>query len=46
MRICADFVCNAYGLPTVDQALGEGHLGARFIDEFFVAWFHWPVAAE
>lgn len=46
MRICADFVCNAYGLPGVDQALEEGHLGARFIDGYFVAWFHWPVAAE
>ncbi|MBX0329815.1 ATP-binding protein [Oscillochloris sp. ZM17-4] len=46
MRICADFVCNAYGLPAVEQALAEGHLGARFIDGYFVAWFHWPVAAE
>ncbi|NNJ12547.1 HAMP domain-containing histidine kinase [Chloroflexales bacterium ZM16-3] len=46
MRICADFVCNAYGLPTVSQALAEGYLGARFLDGFFVAWFHWPVAAE
>jgi hypothetical protein len=46
MRICADFVCNAYGLPSVDQALAEGHLGAQFLDGHFVAWFHWPVAAE
>jgi signal transduction histidine kinase len=46
MRICADFVCNAYGLPSVDAALAEGHLGAKFLDGHFVAWFHWPVAAE
>jgi hypothetical protein len=46
MRICADFVCNAYGLPTVEAALAEGHIGARFLDGCFVAWFHWPVAAE
>jgi signal transduction histidine kinase len=46
MRICADFVCNAYGLPSVDAALAEGHLGAKFLDGQFVAWFHWPIAAE
>ncbi len=46
MRICADFVCNAYGVPAVAQALAEGHLGARMIGERFVAWVHWPLAGE
>ncbi|NTV64492.1 MAG: HAMP domain-containing histidine kinase [Oscillochloris sp.] len=46
MRICADFVGNAYGIPSVAQALEKGYLGARFIDGHFVAWFHWPIVSE
>lgn len=46
LRICADFVCNAYGLRDVDQALAEGHLGAAIRDGRFVAWVHWPIAAD
>ncbi|HMQ30273.1 MAG TPA: hypothetical protein PKD53_06065, partial [Chloroflexaceae bacterium] len=46
MRICADFVCNAYGVPGVAQALAEGHLGAAFLAGRFVAWVHWPVAGD
>lgn len=46
LRICADFVCNAYGLANVEQGLAEGHFGARIIDGRFVAWVHWPIAAD
>lgn len=46
MRICADFVCNAYGLGGVEQGLAEGHFGAAFRDEQFIAWVHWPLAAD
>lgn len=46
MRICADFVCNAYGIREVRQALAEGHLGATLIEDHFVAWFHWPVVGD
>lgn len=46
MRISADFIANAYGLANVAQGLAEGHFGARLHDDLFVAWFHWPVAAE
>lgn len=46
MRICTDFICNAYGLPSVEQALNKGYLGVRFIDDYFIAWFHWPVIVE
>jgi signal transduction histidine kinase len=46
LRICADFICNAYGLSSVEQGLAEGHFGAALLDDIFAAWFHWPVAAE
>jgi len=46
MRICADFVCNAYGLASVEQGLAEGHFGARLLDSRFLAWVHWPIAAD
>lgn len=46
LRICADFVANAYGLATVDQALAGGHLGAAIVQGQFVAWVHWPIAAD
>ncbi|PDV99727.1 ATP-binding protein [Candidatus Chloroploca asiatica] len=46
LRICADFVCNAYGLNDVAQGLAEGHFGIVLAHNHFVAWFHWPVAAD
>jgi signal transduction histidine kinase len=46
LRICADFVANAYGLATVDQALAGGHIGAAIVAGQFVAWVHWPIAAD
>jgi len=46
MSICAQFVANAYGLQDTAQALDERYLGASRLDDCFVAWFHWPVAAD
>jgi signal transduction histidine kinase len=46
MRICADFICNAYGVGSVEQGLAEGHFGASFLGDAFVAWVHWPIAAD
>lgn len=46
MSICAQFIVNAYGLPDTDHALAERYLGATLIDDWFVSWFHWPVAAD
>lgn len=46
MRICADFVTNAYGIRTVDDALDAGYIGARLIGDYFVNWFHWPIVAD
>jgi len=46
LRICADFICNAYGLGGVEQGLAEGHFGAALHDERFLAWVHWPLAGD
>ncbi len=43
MRICADFAANAYGVRTAQRAVAGGYVGARLIDDYFVAWFHWPI---
>jgi signal transduction histidine kinase len=46
MRICADFICNAYGLATVEQGLQQRYFGVELRDDYFVAWFHWPTVAD
>lgn len=46
LRICADFVGNAYGLSSAAQGLAEGHFGAQLTDDYFITWVHWPIAAD
>ncbi len=46
MRICGDFVTNAYGVYPLDEGVKKGYIGATLIDNFFVNWFHWPIAAD
>lgn len=46
MRICANFVANAYGVHTIERALAEQYIGSCLVDEQFVAWFHWPLIAD
>jgi len=46
MRICADFVCNAYGLATVEQGLQQRYFGVVLGDAYFITWFHWPTVAD
>jgi signal transduction histidine kinase len=46
MRICADFVTNAFGLASLDAAVQGGYVGARLLGSAFVAWFHWPIVAD
>ncbi|HEU5011714.1 MAG TPA: ATP-binding protein [Roseiflexaceae bacterium] len=46
MRICADIVGNAYGVPDVEQCIQGGYVGAGLIDSFFVNWFHWPAVGD
>lgn len=46
MHICANFVMNAYGLQTVDQALDQGYVGAANREGYFVNWVHWPIVPD
>ncbi|MBC8164164.1 MAG: ATP-binding protein [Roseiflexaceae bacterium] len=46
MRICADFVINAFGIRTVSEGLRGGYFGAGYQGDYFVNWFHWPIAAD
>lgn len=42
LRICADLVAHAAGVPSIALALDRGHLGVRIVEDWFVAWFVWP----
>ncbi len=46
LRICAEFVTNAFGLATVEQGLECGYFGATQFDDYFVSWVHWPTAGH
>jgi len=42
--IVADFCTQAFGIYDDETARKDGYYGARWIDDNFVAWFHWPIA--
>ncbi len=44
LSICAEFVGFAFGV-TPSQARDEGYVGARLVDDHFMAWVHWPVVS-
>lgn len=44
LTVVADFVTNAYGLVSREQAIAEGYLGADVQEDRFIVWFHWPIA--
>lgn len=44
LTVVADFVAAAYGLPSREQALEAGYVGARLVKDQFVVWLHWPIA--
>lgn len=46
MRICAEFVANAYGVHSLDRCLADGYIGAKLEGATFVTWFHWPTVAD
>ncbi|TVR65337.1 MAG: hypothetical protein EA422_04435 [Gemmatimonadales bacterium] len=46
LATCADFVCAAFGLEGVDQALQAGYLGAWWGEGWFMVWVHWPALAH
>jgi hypothetical protein len=41
--VCAAYVADCYGVPTVQQCLHAQYLAAQVIDVYHVAWFHWPL---
>lgn len=43
LNICAQFVCTAYGLVSIDEALTNRHIGIALTDDSFTVWVHWPV---
>lgn len=42
LRICAEFVQSAFGLPDVTSAIREKYIGAAIRDDWWLSWFHWP----
>lgn len=46
MRICAEFVTNAFGLRDIGEGLHGAYFGATLNEAYFVNWFHWPIAAD
>jgi hypothetical protein len=38
---CADFVAASFGFSQ-EEALDQGYLGAKIIEDHYYAWFHWP----
>lgn len=46
LRICAEFVANAYGVHSLERCLADGYIGARLEPDSFVTWFHWPMVAD
>lgn len=46
LRICAEFVTNAFGLPSVEHGLHQSYFGVAQIDDYFVNWVHWPTAGD
>jgi signal transduction histidine kinase len=41
-RICADFCAHAYGIFDFVKAKEAGYFGARWMGDYYTAWFHWP----
>jgi hypothetical protein len=46
LSVAADFVANAFGLPSPARAVEDQYLGARLVGTAFLAFFHWPVVAD
>jgi hypothetical protein len=44
MSIVADFCTQAFGIYDGEKARKDRYYGAQWIEDNFVAWFHWPVA--
>ena len=44
LTVVADFVANAFGVPSRVEALRERYFGAILVGQTFRTWFHWPMA--
>ena len=44
LRIVGELVAHAYGVPSVQKLTTGRYVGARTVDDSFVAWFHWPLS--
>lgn len=40
---CTDFVAASFGIHDSDDAIMQGYIGAKIIENNYYAWFHWPV---
>ena len=43
LAMCAEIVAAACGLPSADEAVARGYIGATVRDHRYCAWFHWPI---
>ena len=46
LNVAADFVANAFGLATPEEAVAGRYIGAKVLRGQFAIWFHWPIVAE
>lgn len=46
LSVAAQFVANAFGLASPEQAVAGKYLGAALSEDNFIVWFHWPVLAD
>lgn len=40
---CASLVAAAFGRQSIEEAVTDGLVGCRVIDDTFYSWFHWPM---
>ncbi len=43
LNVAADFVANAFGVRTPEEAVAGQYLGATLLGDHFAIWFHWPI---
>ena len=46
LNVVAEFVANAFGLSSSEEAVAQRYLGAILLKGNFVIWFHWPIVVH
>ena len=46
MSVVAEFLANAFGLSSPEDAVTGSYLGAEVMSGKFAFWFHWPIVAD